>query len=116
MQHPRFRSGELTTGFIAEEYPEGFTGAATNEAVNRALAAIAGFMASAESDRARRVDGQLGDRLAPPATWQVTIGDAQHKVKVDAKHIKVEGEKDDIATEYTQGESTGVAANYTHND
>ncbi|MBA4082811.1 MAG: acetyl/propionyl-CoA carboxylase subunit alpha, partial [Erythrobacter sp.] len=29
MQHPRFRSGELTTGFIAEEYPEGFHGAAT---------------------------------------------------------------------------------------
>ena len=23
MQHPRFRAGELTTGFIAEEYPEG---------------------------------------------------------------------------------------------
>ena len=27
MQHPRFRKGELTTGFIAEEYPEGFHGA-----------------------------------------------------------------------------------------
>ena len=26
-QHPRFRSGEITTGFIAEEYPEGFHGA-----------------------------------------------------------------------------------------
>jgi propionyl-CoA carboxylase alpha chain len=25
MQHPRFRSGELTTGFIAEEYPDGFS-------------------------------------------------------------------------------------------
>src|SRR3546814_11080074 len=101
MQHPRFRSGELTTGFIAEEYPEGFTGAATNEAVNRALAAIAGFMASAESDRARRVDGQLGDRLAPPAKWQVTIGSAQHKVKVGAKNIKVVGETVNIEPEDT---------------
>src|SRR3546814_6418916 len=27
MQHPRFREGALTTGFIAEEYPDGFTGA-----------------------------------------------------------------------------------------
>nr|MDQ4088070.1 acetyl/propionyl/methylcrotonyl-CoA carboxylase subunit alpha [Pseudomonadota bacterium] len=27
MQHPRFREGRLTTGFIAEEYPEGFAGA-----------------------------------------------------------------------------------------
>ncbi|HWT42869.1 MAG TPA: biotin carboxylase N-terminal domain-containing protein, partial [Sphingopyxis sp.] len=54
MQHPRFRSGELTTGFIAEEYPEGFHGADAGDEVVRALAAIAGFMASAEADRARR--------------------------------------------------------------
>src|SRR3546814_5527980 len=67
MQHPRCRSGELTTGFIAEEYPEGFHGADTDEHVIRALVAIAGFMASAEADRARRTDGQLGDRLDPPA-------------------------------------------------
>ena len=46
MQHPRFRSGELTTGFIAEEYPDGFHGAATEDHIVRALAAIAGFMAT----------------------------------------------------------------------
>src|SRR3546814_15172490 len=28
MQHPRFREGALTTGFIAEEYQEGFVGEA----------------------------------------------------------------------------------------
>ncbi|QUM70970.1 acetyl-CoA carboxylase biotin carboxylase subunit [Sphingopyxis granuli] len=109
MQHPRFRSGELTTGFIAEEYPDGFHGAPADEAVTRALAAIAGFMASAEADRARRVDGQLGDRLDPPAKWQVTIGDASHKVKLGRKHIKVDGEKVDIALEYTPGDRLVVA-------
>jgi propionyl-CoA carboxylase alpha chain len=109
MQHSRFRAGELTTGFIAEEYPEGFTGAATDEAVERALAAIAGFMASAEADRARRVDGQLGDRLDPPAKWQVSVGGASRKVKVGTKHIKVDGEAIDIALEYTPGDRLVVA-------
>ena len=109
MQHPRFRSGELTTGFIAEEYPEGFHGADTSEDVTQALAAIAGFMASAEADRARRTDGQLGDRLDPPAKWQVTIGGASHKVKIGRKHIKVDGEKVDIALEYTPGDRLVVA-------
>jgi hypothetical protein len=33
MQHPRFRSGEITTGFIAEEYPEGFQGAPAGRAL-----------------------------------------------------------------------------------
>ncbi len=109
MQHPRFRSGELTTGFIAEEYPEGFNGAATEDHIVRALAAIAGFMASAEADRARRTDGQLGDRLDPPAKWQVTIGGASHKVKVGHKHIKVDDDKLDIALEYTPGDRLVVA-------
>ncbi|WP_260582833.1 acetyl/propionyl/methylcrotonyl-CoA carboxylase subunit alpha [Sphingopyxis sp. PET50] len=109
MQHPRFRAGELTTGFIAEEYPEGFHGADTGEDVTRALAAIAGFMASAEADRARRTDGQLGDRLNPPAKWQVTTGGTPHKVKVGEKHIKVDGDKVDIALEYTPGDRLVVA-------
>jgi len=109
MQHPRFRSGELTTGFIAEEYPEGFHGADTDADIARALAAIAGFMASAEADRARRTDGQLGDRLEPPAKWQVTIDGTPHKVKVGEKHIKVDGDKVDIALEYTPGDKLVIA-------
>ncbi len=109
MQHPRFRSGELTTGFIAEEYPDGFHGAATEEHIVRALAAIAGFMASAEADRARRTDGQLGDRLDPPAKWQVTVGGTEHKVKLGQKHIKVDDEKIDIALEYTPGDRLVIA-------
>ena len=109
MQHPRFRSGELTTGFIAEEYPEGFHGAPTDAKIARALAAIAGFMASAEADRARRTDGQLGDRLEPPAKWQVSIDGEAHKVKIGEKHIKVDGDKIDIALEYTPGDRLVVA-------
>ena len=109
MQHPRFRSGELTTGFIAEEYPEGFHGAETGDHIVRALAAIAGFMASAETDRARRTDGQLGDRLEPPAKWQVTIDGTPHRVKIGEKHIKVEGDHIDIALEYTPGDRLVVA-------
>ena len=109
MQHPRFRLGELTTGFIAEEYPDGFHGAATEDHIVRALAAIAGFMASAEADRARRTDGQLGDRLDPPAKWQVTVGGTEHKVKLGHKHIKVDGDKLDIALEYTPGDRLVIA-------
>ena len=33
LQHPRFREGALTTGFIAEEYPDGFQGAPADERV-----------------------------------------------------------------------------------
>ena len=104
MQHPRFRSGELTTGFIAEEYPEGFTGAAPSEELNRQLAAIAGFIATAESDRARRIDGQLGGRLEPVHKWEVAVDGASHKVKVGRKKVKVDGEEVDLSLAYTPGD------------
>ena len=104
MQHPRFRSGELTTGFIAEEYPDGFAGAPASAELLRSLAAIAGFAAAAEADRARRVDGQLGRRLRPPAEWSVTIGGATHLVELDEDEIAVDGEPLDLAMEYTPGD------------
>ncbi len=104
MQHPRFRSGEITTGFIAEEYPEGFHGAPASPELLRALAAIAAFAATAEADRARRVDGQLGKRLRPPADWQVNVGGANHDVSISPDGIVVDGEDLDIEIEYTPGD------------
>ena len=104
MQHPRFRSGEITTGFIAEEYPDGFHGAPASPELLRALAAIAAFAATAEADRARRVDGQLGKRLQPPADWQVHVGGANHNVLISPNGITVDGEDLDIELEYTPGD------------
>jgi propionyl-CoA carboxylase alpha chain len=104
MQHPRFRSGELTTGFIAEEYPEGFHGAASTPELVKSLAAIAGFVATAEADRARHVDGQLGDTLEPPSRWQVKIGDAVHDIRMIDGEMHVDGEHFDLSMEYDPGD------------
>jgi len=104
MQHPRFRSGELTTGFIAEEYPDGFQGAASTPELVKSLAAIAGFVATAEADRARHVDGQLGDTLDPPARWQVNIGDVVHHIEMIDGDIHVNGVPFDLSMEYDPGD------------
>jgi propionyl-CoA carboxylase alpha chain len=104
MQHPRFRSGELTTGFIAEEYPDGFHGAASTPELVKSLAAIAGFVATAEADRARHVDGQLGDTLDPPARWQVKIGDAVHNIEMIDGDMHVDGTPFDLSMEYDPGD------------
>ncbi len=109
MQHPRFRSGNITTGFIAEEYPDGFHGAPASEETVRALAGIAGFAATAEADRARRVDGQLGDRLHPPAEWVVRVGGKDHAVTVSPDALTVDGTELPLALEYTPGDRVIVA-------
>ena len=109
MQHPRFQSGALTTGFIAEEYPDGFHGAPADAGLLKALAAVAAFAATAEADRARRIDGQLGKRLRPPADWSVTIDKVDHAVSVSTDGIAVDGEELDLSLEYTPGDRMVVA-------
>lgn len=104
MQHPRFRSGNITTGFIAEEYPDGFHGAPADAELKRHLAAIAAFAATAQADRARRIDGQLGSRLQPPHAWAVRIDGEDHDVAVSTDGITVDGDALDIALEYTPGD------------
>ncbi|KTT71710.1 acetyl-CoA carboxylase biotin carboxylase subunit [Sphingomonas sanguinis] len=104
MQHPRFREGALSTGFIAEEYPDGFHGAPAGKELTRTLAAVAAFAATAEADRARRIDGQLGHRLQPPADWTVRIGGQDHAVNVSTDGIGVDGATLDLAIAYTPGD------------
>jgi propionyl-CoA carboxylase alpha chain len=83
MQHPRFRSGEITTGFIAEEYPEGFEGAPADEQLIADLAAIAGMVSVITDERAAEITGQLGGPLHFPCERCVRIGTAgEHRVRI----------------------------------
>ena len=104
MQHPRFRSGDLTTGFIAEEYPEGFQGAPASEELKVKLAAVAAFVATARADRARRVDGQLAHPLDPPSHWTVTIEKTPYEVQIDEDAVTVNGVEVELTLEYTPGD------------
>jgi propionyl-CoA carboxylase alpha chain len=83
MQHPRFRSGNITTGFIAEEYPGGFAGAPADTRLVEDLAVIAAFLASEADFRAASVSGQLGNRLIPSWERVVRIAGAEHRILFD---------------------------------
>ncbi|MBX3561108.1 MAG: acetyl/propionyl/methylcrotonyl-CoA carboxylase subunit alpha [Sphingomonas sp.] len=83
MQHPRFRSGDITTGFIAEEYPEGFAGAPTGEALLADLAAIAALVGHENDRRAASIGGQLGDPVAAPDDLVVRIAGTEHRLRVE---------------------------------
>ena len=104
MKHERFRSGEITTNFIAEEYPDGFAGAPLDDALYTRLVALAAFVETAKADRARRVDGQLGDRLSPPDTWQVQIGERTATVELSENRIVVDGDEVGLSVAYTPGD------------
>ena len=59
LQHPRFVSGDFTTGFIAEEYPQGFKKDSVQPADPHRLAALAAFMRYRYLEHIKLIDGQL---------------------------------------------------------
>jgi len=73
MESPRFREGQLSTGFIAEEFPDGFHGRALNETRKRRFAAAAVAARIIRADRASRVSGTLDGALTTNDEWIITL-------------------------------------------
>jgi propionyl-CoA carboxylase alpha chain len=59
MQHERWRSGNISTAFIAEEYPEGFKPLTASGEVAHRMAAVAAFVDDICNQRKRQISGQL---------------------------------------------------------
>ena len=62
MLHPRWREGNLSTGFIAEEFPKGFAVRVPEGEVARRLAAVAAAIDHVLGERKRQISGQLTGR------------------------------------------------------
>jgi len=57
--HDRFQRGDITTAFIADEYPDGFEGAEPNSGHMRKIAAICALMHDISEHRAAEISGVL---------------------------------------------------------
>jgi len=76
MQHPRWREGRLSTGFIAEEYPDGFAPISPNADEKAVLASVALAVELLRRDRLDRLDGRLAPHSgALKRDWVVRIGE-----------------------------------------
>jgi propionyl-CoA carboxylase alpha chain len=67
MSHPRWREGNLSTGFIAEEFPTGFAARPPDGEVARRIAAVAAAIDTVMGDRKRQISGQLTGRTVTRA-------------------------------------------------
>ena len=59
MQHPRWREGRLSTGFIAEEFPDGFKAPQPTGDVMKTMAAVGAAIDHLLNERKRRISGQM---------------------------------------------------------
>jgi propionyl-CoA carboxylase alpha chain len=85
LARPRFAEGRLTTGFIDEEYPDGFDPGVADGAVADVLIGVAASAHAVSAARAARISGRGdGGRYRPEADWVVTIGGDDHMVRAIA--------------------------------
>jgi propionyl-CoA carboxylase alpha chain len=63
MHHPRWREGNLSTGFIAEEFPKGFAVRVPEGEVARRIAAVGAAVDHVLGERKRQISGQMGGRI-----------------------------------------------------
>ena len=83
MQHPRWQKGELSTGFIAEEYPEGFKGRTAAGDELRVVAAIAAVIDHDNNARRREITHQMAGRRVNFARRRIVkVEDSQVAVEV----------------------------------
>ena len=83
MNHKRFIEGRLTTGFIAEEYPDGFNADDVIHDDPAILVAIAASIHQAYQARAAEITGQAdGHERQVCGTWTVMMGKKCIPVKV----------------------------------
>ena len=86
MQHERWRSGALSTGFIAEEYPEGFAPLVAEGETAHVMAAVAAAVDHVANERKRQISGQM--RTQRPVQFlrarTVHLGAQKFEIEVDA--------------------------------
>jgi propionyl-CoA carboxylase alpha chain len=63
MSHPRWREGNLSTGFIAEEFPKGFAARPPEGEIARRLAAVGAAIDHVLGERKRQISGQMNGRV-----------------------------------------------------
>ena len=110
MEHDRFVSGNITTAFIAEEYPDGFTGASLADDAAQRVAAAAAAMHRVAEIRRTRVSGRMDNHeRRVGGDWIVTLQGQDFPVTIAADH-------DGATVSFADGQAMRVTSDWTPGD
>ncbi|MBY6082560.1 acetyl-CoA carboxylase biotin carboxylase subunit [Ruegeria arenilitoris] len=110
MDHPKFVSGDMTTAFIAEEYPDGFNGVELPEGDLRRIAASCAAMHRVAEIRRTRVSGRMDNHERKVGKrWVVTLQGQEYAVQVNA-------DRDGATVKFEDGAALRVSSDWTPGD
>ena len=107
MDHEKFVSGNITTAFIEEEYPDGFEGVNLSDPDLKRIAAACCAMYRVAEIRRTRISGRMGNHERKVGTdWVVSLGAGHHAMTIDA-------DKDGATLEFDDGTRHRVESDWT---
>ncbi|MEP2641909.1 acetyl/propionyl/methylcrotonyl-CoA carboxylase subunit alpha [Roseobacter sp.] len=110
MDHPKFMSGDMTTAFIAEEYPDGFDGVVLPQGELHRIAAACSAMHRVAEIRRARVSGRMDNHERKVgALWNVRLQGLSLDVEIDA-------DQDGSTVRFEDGTSLRVNGAWTPGD
>lgn len=108
--HPRFRAGNLTTNFIAEEYGAQYDGVTLEPDVQRRLIALAAVMEDRMVRRAAGISGQVARGIVKRAgQYVVSVDGNAWAVSVvpsddgECAEVTIDGQTLDVTTDWRPG-------------
>ena len=109
MVHPRFVDGDLTTNFIADEFPDGFHADLVVQNDPEIAVVVAASVHQLDCERAGLLSDQLeGHEVEPSNEWIVIIADQRRSVRVrltDTGYlVELDGQDYCIFTEWRLGD------------
>ena len=111
MQHPRWREGRLSTGFIAEEFPDGFHPLAAVGETERRLVVAAALIDHTLNQRKRHISGQLRgpEQVRFELNRVVALGNRRVELEIEPTHAGVailfaDGRKVEVHSDWKPGD------------
>jgi propionyl-CoA carboxylase alpha chain len=111
MQHPRWREGRLSTGFIAEEFPDGFHPLAAEGETERRLVVAAALIDHTLNQRKRHISGQLRgpEQVRFELNRVVALGNRRVELEIEPRHAGVailfaDGRKVEVHSDWKPGD------------
>ena len=110
MDHPRFASGNITTAFIAEEYPEGFQGVSLEETMLRRVVAATAAMNRVAEIRRTKISGTMDNHERRVGDdWVVSLQGQAYPVTIAA-------DKAGSTVTFADGQALRVSSDWTPGD
>ena len=107
MDAKRFRSGDFTTAYIKDEFPDGFNGTEPTEEQTLLLVTTAAYAHAVYSERANQITGRMSPIVALRTEWVVILGEEHLPTELVLSEgeatITLHGKAHSLVTNWTPG-------------